>query len=348
MKPTPLHSVSTLTALMEANRGIARSISYLEAEHEAHTIAYGELYERALAILRRLQRLGRTPATRSSCCCRATSRSSMLSGRRSSAASCRCRSPPASATSIGTSCCASRASSAAPTSTPSSGCSSASRASRASTASAALYEALRRRAFLVDELDELRRQRQAASRLPAGPGLHSVLLGLDQRAQGRGAHARQPDGQHPRLDRGRALQSRGCESLVDAADARHGPDRLSPGDVRQPRALAPDADRAVRAPAAAVAAVRLTRAREHPVLAELRLSALSEGARRAADRGAGPLERASAVQRRRADQRRAVRGVPGATGACRPGARGDVSGVRSGRSLARGELSGAAARRCTR
>jgi acyl-CoA synthetase (AMP-forming)/AMP-acid ligase II/aryl carrier-like protein len=58
MKPTPLQSVSTLTALMEANRGIARSISYLESEHEAHSIAYGELYERALAILRRLQRLG--------------------------------------------------------------------------------------------------------------------------------------------------------------------------------------------------------------------------------------------------------------------------------------------------
>jgi acyl-CoA synthetase (AMP-forming)/AMP-acid ligase II len=58
MKPTPLHSVATLTALIEANRGIARSISYLEAEHEAHSIAYGELYERALAILRRLQRLG--------------------------------------------------------------------------------------------------------------------------------------------------------------------------------------------------------------------------------------------------------------------------------------------------
>jgi acyl-CoA synthetase (AMP-forming)/AMP-acid ligase II/acyl carrier protein len=52
--PTP----ATLTELIESNRNAARSITYLEGEHEERNVSYGELYERALGILYRLQKLG--------------------------------------------------------------------------------------------------------------------------------------------------------------------------------------------------------------------------------------------------------------------------------------------------
>jgi acyl-CoA synthetase (AMP-forming)/AMP-acid ligase II len=66
MNATPLNSsgamsAHTLTELLEANRGAARHISYLEGERETRSVAFGELYERALAILHRLQRLGARP-----------------------------------------------------------------------------------------------------------------------------------------------------------------------------------------------------------------------------------------------------------------------------------------------
>jgi acyl-CoA synthetase (AMP-forming)/AMP-acid ligase II len=51
----------TLTELLEANRSAARHITYLEGERETRSVAYGELYERALGILHRLQRLGARP-----------------------------------------------------------------------------------------------------------------------------------------------------------------------------------------------------------------------------------------------------------------------------------------------
>jgi acyl-CoA synthetase (AMP-forming)/AMP-acid ligase II len=54
-------TATTLTELLEANRSAARSITYLEGERESRSVAYGELYERALAILHRLQRLGARP-----------------------------------------------------------------------------------------------------------------------------------------------------------------------------------------------------------------------------------------------------------------------------------------------
>jgi acyl-CoA synthetase (AMP-forming)/AMP-acid ligase II len=54
-------TAATLTELLEANRSAARSITYLEGERESRSVAYGELYERALAILHRLQRLGARP-----------------------------------------------------------------------------------------------------------------------------------------------------------------------------------------------------------------------------------------------------------------------------------------------
>src|SRR5687767_7238039 len=52
--PTP----NTLTELLETNRHVARSITYLEGESEERSVSYGELYERALGILFHLQKLG--------------------------------------------------------------------------------------------------------------------------------------------------------------------------------------------------------------------------------------------------------------------------------------------------
>ena len=54
-------NATTLTALMEANRGAARSVTYLEGERDARPVAYGALHERALGILYRLQGLGARP-----------------------------------------------------------------------------------------------------------------------------------------------------------------------------------------------------------------------------------------------------------------------------------------------
>jgi acyl-CoA synthetase (AMP-forming)/AMP-acid ligase II/acyl carrier protein len=49
---------TTLTELIENNRGIARNLTYLEGENDAREVSFGELYERALGILYHLQRIG--------------------------------------------------------------------------------------------------------------------------------------------------------------------------------------------------------------------------------------------------------------------------------------------------
>jgi acyl-CoA synthetase (AMP-forming)/AMP-acid ligase II len=49
---------TTLTDVIENNRGLPRAITYLEGEDEAHDVSFGELYERALGILFHLQRIG--------------------------------------------------------------------------------------------------------------------------------------------------------------------------------------------------------------------------------------------------------------------------------------------------
>jgi acyl-CoA synthetase (AMP-forming)/AMP-acid ligase II/acyl carrier protein len=49
---------TTLTEVLEANRAFPCSITYLEGEHESRSVSAGELYERALGILYHLQRLG--------------------------------------------------------------------------------------------------------------------------------------------------------------------------------------------------------------------------------------------------------------------------------------------------
>src|ERR1700751_1242971 len=51
-------TATTLTELIQANRGFARSITYLEGENDAREVPFAELYERALGILYHLQRLG--------------------------------------------------------------------------------------------------------------------------------------------------------------------------------------------------------------------------------------------------------------------------------------------------
>src|SRR5262249_21982883 len=56
---TPLMlKATTLTDLIESNRNVQRSITYLEGENDSREVTFGELYERALGILFHLQRIG--------------------------------------------------------------------------------------------------------------------------------------------------------------------------------------------------------------------------------------------------------------------------------------------------
>jgi acyl-CoA synthetase (AMP-forming)/AMP-acid ligase II/aryl carrier-like protein len=49
---------TTLTELIESNRNVPRSITYLEGENDSREVTFGELYERAVGILYHLQRIG--------------------------------------------------------------------------------------------------------------------------------------------------------------------------------------------------------------------------------------------------------------------------------------------------
>jgi acyl-CoA synthetase (AMP-forming)/AMP-acid ligase II/acyl carrier protein len=49
---------ATLTELIEGNRKVARSITYLESEQSERSVSFGDLYTRALGILYHLQKLG--------------------------------------------------------------------------------------------------------------------------------------------------------------------------------------------------------------------------------------------------------------------------------------------------
>jgi acyl-CoA synthetase (AMP-forming)/AMP-acid ligase II/acyl carrier protein len=53
-----MSKVTTLIEMIENNRNVARSITYLEGENESREVSFGELYERALGILFHLQRIG--------------------------------------------------------------------------------------------------------------------------------------------------------------------------------------------------------------------------------------------------------------------------------------------------
>jgi acyl-CoA synthetase (AMP-forming)/AMP-acid ligase II/aryl carrier-like protein len=54
----------TLTDLLQTQRGADRTVTYHEGEHEARTVRYHELYERALGILHHFQRMGARPGDR--------------------------------------------------------------------------------------------------------------------------------------------------------------------------------------------------------------------------------------------------------------------------------------------
>jgi acyl-CoA synthetase (AMP-forming)/AMP-acid ligase II/acyl carrier protein len=49
---------TTLTEVIDNNRNLPRKLTYLEGENDAREVSFGELYERALGILYHLQRLG--------------------------------------------------------------------------------------------------------------------------------------------------------------------------------------------------------------------------------------------------------------------------------------------------
>jgi acyl-CoA synthetase (AMP-forming)/AMP-acid ligase II len=61
MSASPLNDAPTLSALLQSIRGSAHGLTYLQGERETRNLAFGELYERALSILHRLQRLGARP-----------------------------------------------------------------------------------------------------------------------------------------------------------------------------------------------------------------------------------------------------------------------------------------------
>jgi acyl-CoA synthetase (AMP-forming)/AMP-acid ligase II len=58
--PSATITAATLTELLETNRGAARSITYLEGERDTRSVTYGELYQRALAILHWVRGLATT------------------------------------------------------------------------------------------------------------------------------------------------------------------------------------------------------------------------------------------------------------------------------------------------
>ena len=60
MTPT-MTQAQTLAELLANNRGVKRTISYLETESSERVVPYGELYDRALGILFHLQKLGARP-----------------------------------------------------------------------------------------------------------------------------------------------------------------------------------------------------------------------------------------------------------------------------------------------
>jgi acyl-CoA synthetase (AMP-forming)/AMP-acid ligase II/acyl carrier protein len=49
---------TTLTEVIENNRGLARNLTYLDGENDTREVSFAELYERALGILYHLQRIG--------------------------------------------------------------------------------------------------------------------------------------------------------------------------------------------------------------------------------------------------------------------------------------------------
>ena len=75
-----MFSATTLTDLIESNRNAPRNITYVEGEQNERSVAFGDLYERALGILHSLQKLGAKRGDKLICSLPTTSSSSTLSG----------------------------------------------------------------------------------------------------------------------------------------------------------------------------------------------------------------------------------------------------------------------------
>ena len=171
-------------------------------------------------------------------------------------------------------------------------------------------------------------RRRAGARAARGHCVHTILVGLDQRPEGRGTDPREHPREQRRRDAGRGLRRDRHLARLDAAHARHGADRLSPVHDVRGCAPVPDADRPVRAARVALDEVRIGQAGDRDLLAELRLPAFPARARRQDARRRRLEPRADHLQRRRADLGRARRGVPRAPGAERSAPHGDVAGLR--------------------
>ncbi len=200
--PTP----STLTELLESNRSAPRSITYLDGENDDRGVSYAELYERALGILYRLQKLGARRGDKLILFLGSNEQfidafwAAVLGGivpvpvalgisdehRHKLLRIARKLGDPFIYTErkyldrIGV---------------------FATQAGEVDT-----FDRLRARAFLVDELEDVCARRRAIPCATARCGFHSVLLRLDQRSEGCGAHAREHHRQLARRYRSCAFQ----------------------------------------------------------------------------------------------------------------------------------------------
>ncbi len=83
----------------------------------------------------------------------------------------------------------------------------------------AMFDQLKARAFLVESITDISKAGKLVRPGTGGPGLHSVLLRIHQRTEGRDAQPRKSDRQHPGRDcRGQVQHPRYFVEL-DAADA---------------------------------------------------------------------------------------------------------------------------------
>ncbi len=62
----------------------------------------------------------------------------------------------------------------------------------------ALFAQLKARSFLVESITDISKPGKLLRPAPRGPGVHPVLVGIHERAQGRDAEPRQPARQHAR------------------------------------------------------------------------------------------------------------------------------------------------------
>ena len=189
---------------------------------------------------------------------------------------------------------------------------------------AAVWSALERRTFLIDELADVSRPGELAR--ASGDDTAFIQFSSGSTSDPKGVvltHANIIA--NAKVAPGRRLHENGCLADLDAADARHGPDRLPPDhDVRGVRQYLMPTELFVRRPLLWMNCLE-PEARHDHVLAEFRLPALPEGAGRQALDGTRPVVRAADLQRRRTHLGGALPGVHRALAAVRTRAAVDVS-----------------------